>query len=204
MHPSILISGGTPLYRAGLVELLQLWWPDSQVHTTVDGQPEQSFDLYLLILLRTSRTGVAEVHQRFLDRGPSLLLGGYLSHRRYGRLCKRGLCAYLLHTASAKQLLTAIENVLNGETYLDPNLTAAWQRGTTPAPPRGLLFPLTRREREVLELIVGEYTTDEIAGKLYISRCTVETHRSHILQKLGVRNTAGLVREALRHELCDA
>ncbi|MCP9234666.1 helix-turn-helix transcriptional regulator [Lewinella sp. JB7] len=54
----------------------------------------------------------------------------------------------------------------------------------------------------MLELIVQEYTTEEIAGKLFIGRCTVETHRSHLMQKLGARNTAGIVREAMRRELC--
>lgn len=60
---------------------------------------------------------------------------------------------------------------------------------------------LTRREKEVLELIVAEYTTKEIAKMLYISSCTAETHRLNIIHKLGVRNTAGIVREALRNQL---
>lgn len=61
---------------------------------------------------------------------------------------------------------------------------------------------LTHREKEVLQLIVNEFTTKEIAEKLYISSCTAETHRLNIIHKLGVRNTAGIVREALRMELC--
>lgn len=204
MTPSIFITGGTPLYRAGLVELFQLWWPGCRVHCATQPPADISFDLYLPIVLRTSRTGVGKAFQALLARGRGLILGGYLSHRRYRRLLDRGLRGYLLHTASAEQLVEAVRSVLHGGTYLDPHLSAAWERGAHPPPPRGLLIPLTRREREVLELIVGEHTSDEIAGKLYISRCTVETHRSHILQKLGVRNTAGLVREALRRELCDA
>jgi len=61
---------------------------------------------------------------------------------------------------------------------------------------------LTRREKEVLQLIVEENTTEEIARRLFISPCTVETHRANILGKLGVRNVAGIVREAMRRELC--
>ncbi|MCO6477059.1 MAG: response regulator transcription factor [Phaeodactylibacter sp.] len=60
---------------------------------------------------------------------------------------------------------------------------------------------LTEREQEVLQLIIEEYTTKEIAKKLFISSCTVETHRLNIIQKLGVRNTAGIVREAMRMDL---
>lgn len=60
---------------------------------------------------------------------------------------------------------------------------------------------LTIREQEVLQLIIEEHTTKEIAKKLFISSCTVETHRLNIIQKLGVRNTAGIVREAMRMDL---
>ncbi|MCR9014596.1 helix-turn-helix transcriptional regulator [Aquiflexum sp. XJ19-11] len=60
---------------------------------------------------------------------------------------------------------------------------------------------LTKREKEILQLIVEEYTTQEIANKLFISFCTVETHRLHLIQKMGVRNTAGLVREAVARNI---
>lgn len=62
---------------------------------------------------------------------------------------------------------------------------------------------LSKRELQVLELIVQEHTTQEIATALYISKNTAETHRINIIRKLGVRNTAGLVREALMNGLCD-
>jgi len=55
---------------------------------------------------------------------------------------------------------------------------------------------LTPRENEVLQLIVEEHTINEIAKKLFISQCTVETHRVNLIHKLGVKNTAGLVRVA--------
>jgi DNA-binding NarL/FixJ family response regulator len=60
---------------------------------------------------------------------------------------------------------------------------------------------LSRREKEILKLIVNESTTAEIAEKLFISIGTVETHRHNMMNKLSVRNTAGLVRVALTHGL---
>lgn len=60
---------------------------------------------------------------------------------------------------------------------------------------------LTPRETEVLRLIVDEHTTREIAAKLFISKCTVETHRIHLIRKLDVKNTAGLVRKAMINRL---
>jgi len=60
---------------------------------------------------------------------------------------------------------------------------------------------LTPREREVLELICREYTTAEIAEKLFVSTRTVETHRKNLLEKLGAKNTAGLVIKAITTNL---
>ena len=60
---------------------------------------------------------------------------------------------------------------------------------------------ISRREKDVLELIMKEHTTQEIADTLFISLKTVESHRRSLLTKLGVRNTAGLVRVAIEHQL---
>ncbi|MEL7427628.1 MAG: LuxR C-terminal-related transcriptional regulator, partial [Bacteroidota bacterium] len=62
---------------------------------------------------------------------------------------------------------------------------------------------LSRREKQVLQLIVNEYTTGEIAEQLGISFGTVETHRRNLLIKLGARNTAGLVRTGIEYGLLD-
>lgn len=60
---------------------------------------------------------------------------------------------------------------------------------------------ISNREQEILQLIAHEYTTKEIAKKLYISRHTADTHRKNLLCKMGVKNTAGLVRRAFEIEL---
>jgi DNA-binding CsgD family transcriptional regulator len=62
---------------------------------------------------------------------------------------------------------------------------------------------ISRREKEVLKLIIEEYTTQEIADTLYISLKTVESHRASLLSKLNARNTAGLVRIAIEHKLLE-
>ena len=60
---------------------------------------------------------------------------------------------------------------------------------------------LTKREIEILKLIAEEYTNQEIAEKLFISQRTVDTHRRNLIQKLNAKNTAGLVRYAIKHKL---
>jgi DNA-binding CsgD family transcriptional regulator len=60
---------------------------------------------------------------------------------------------------------------------------------------------ITIREKEILTLIIQEFTTDEIALHLFLSKKTIETHRSNLIQKLGVKNVAGLVRVAIEKGL---
>ena len=70
------------------------------------------------------------------------------------------------------------------------------------AKPQVKIVPkITRREKEVLDLIMEENTNQEIANQLYISLKTVEAHRSNLLSKLDARNTAGMVKKAIAFEL---
>ncbi|MEE9439127.1 MAG: LuxR C-terminal-related transcriptional regulator [Saprospiraceae bacterium] len=64
-----------------------------------------------------------------------------------------------------------------------------------------MLPKITKRESEILALIVNEFTSNEIAEKLFISLGAVETHRRNLISKLAVKNTAGLVRVAMEHGL---
>jgi DNA-binding NarL/FixJ family response regulator len=106
-----------------------------------------------------------------------------------------GIKAYVLPGISLERLRQGLHFLASGQSFIDPDLSQRWSTASL-----GLSTPavrLTRREKEVLDLIVHEYTTKEIAKKLYISACTAETHRLNIIHKLGVRNTAGVVREAV-------
>lgn len=105
----------------------------------------------------------------------------------------------LLRQDPVSDFVQAISDVAMGKRSLSDNvkkLILEYSLGISPKKKK-----LTEREQEVLQLIIEEYTTKEIAKKLFISSCTVETHRLNIIQKLGVRNTAGIVREAMRMDL---
>ena len=110
-----------------------------------------------------------------------------------------GARGYLLRNVAPDELTTAVKTVLNGESYIqelvrqEASLLALGLKKPEPQP-----VSLTKREAEILRLIAAEHTTEEIAAKLFISFNTVESHRKNIIAKLGVRNTAGLIREALR------
>ncbi len=132
-------------------------------------------------------------------------------------LVKAGAKGYLLKHVSQQELIEAIEQVVKGHYYFSKGVQDVigehiLRRRDEPHKDRpksalrteeGGAIHLTRREREILELIAQELTNAQIAEKLGLSPRTVHTHRRGIMQKLGVRNTAGLVRYALENDLVD-
>jgi DNA-binding NarL/FixJ family response regulator len=115
---------------------------------------------------------------------------------------KVGVNGYFLPQCCAITIKEALIHVKNNKKYIDPKLSQILTQGILDIEPlKPSQNTLTKREKEILHLIIEEYTTQEIANKLFISFCTVETHRLHLIQKMGVRNTAGLVREAISKNL---
>lgn len=118
---------------------------------------------------------------------------------------KAGADGYLLKHEGKAEVLDAIRTVASGQNYHSDEVSRlvmsslSVQKRTQVSP-----FPrISRREKQILKLIVDEYTTSEIANELFVSTHTVESHRKNLLMKLGARNTAGLVRIALEHALID-
>jgi len=110
---------------------------------------------------------------------------------------RSGVRGYVLKTQASADLVQAIRDVARGAIYLSPRvsgvLVQAFNSKTEPG-----RDPLSRREREVLQLIAEGKTTKEIAGLLGVSVKTAESHRSRIMDKLNIHETAGLVRYAIR------
>ncbi|MEA2248929.1 MAG: hypothetical protein QOH46_3458 [Solirubrobacteraceae bacterium] len=111
------------------------------------------------------------------------------------RALRAGAAGYVLKEAADSELVEAVRRAAAGETYLNPRLGAALATATTEAPaaPDGL----SPRETDVLRLIALGHTNAEIAGQLYLSVRTVESHRAHITQKLSLSTRAELVRYAM-------
>jgi two-component system response regulator NreC len=108
-----------------------------------------------------------------------------------------GATGYVLKEAADSELVEAVRRAAVSETYLNPALGARIAREPPPGPPDDL----SEREVEVLRLIALGHTNSEIAQRLFLSVRTVETHRSHIQQKLRVSSRAELVRYALQRGL---
>lgn len=115
-----------------------------------------------------------------------------------------GCLGYLLKDSSQETMVAAIEHAYNGEEFIEPALKEHLLKNMKNRPESSSSIPnLTQREKEILQLIVSELTSQEIADKLFISFRTAETHRYSLLQKLGVKNTAGLVKAAITMGLID-
>jgi two-component system, NarL family, response regulator NreC len=113
-----------------------------------------------------------------------------------------GARGYVLKQAASEELVQAIRAAAHGGTYLNPGLGA--RVAAEPSAPEGPPGDLTEREAEVLRLVALGHTNSEVADKLYLSVRTVETHRSHIQQKLRLSSRSELVRYALDHHLIDS
>ena len=111
-----------------------------------------------------------------------------------------GAYGYLPRTSRSTQFIKAVETLAEGQIYIPDFFRTQLAEISLGIKSNGSC-QLTTREKEVLKLIIDEHTTKEIAEKLYISSSTAETHRLNIIHKLGVRNTAGVVREGVMKRL---
>lgn len=207
MSTPIYLAGNTPFYLLGLEQIIRqhpayecsgrYLLNDAQLHQHLTEGPA----LLLLHLGNRTQSNLG-ICRQLLKQAPSsrlLVFSEADSSRQVKSFFKLGIRGYALPTICPDELGRALSAVRENQLYLDPRLSSCWATQSLGVAPPAVA--LTRREQEVLQLIVNEFTTKEIAEKLFISSCTAETHRLNIIHKLGVRNTAGLVREALRQEL---
>lgn len=130
-------------------------------------------------------------------RTKTVLLTMYTEDHYVLESLRAGVTGYVLKMRAALALVQAIQAVMKGEIYLSPGISRAVVQAflsKTDIPED----PLTTREREVLQLVAEGKTTKEIAVQLGISAKTADSHRTNIMDKLDIHDTAGLVRYAIK------
>ncbi len=197
----VVVAGFGPIYRTGLCAVLSTTGNDTDVAVVgVTGDLRKAEAL--VTLLRPDVIISALVFPgedlrplpRLLDGSPAsrvLVLSDRSDPGAIRGALDDGAAAYVLRDASKDDLLSALHAVAAGRRYLDPRIG--------PVPLRHLKRTrkeLSEREREVLRFLALGYTNSEIATCLVISVRTVETHRSNLQRKLGVRTRADLARAA--------
>lgn len=120
-------------------------------------------------------------------------------------MLRNGANGYLLKNSSQQSVVEAIRKAYAGEQVFSQDVQQIMLDDLVgkKSKPKSLFPKLSRREKEIVQLILDEKTTQEIADQLFIGFGTVETHRRNIMNKLGARNTAGMVRTVLEYGLLE-
>jgi DNA-binding NarL/FixJ family response regulator len=161
----------------------------------------------LVLDLMLPGLGGLDVAREVVRRSPHtcvVILSMHANEAYVVEALRAGAAAYVLKEDGARELVRAIRDAADGRRYLsapisEEALRAYEARATEQAV--DAYHTLTLREREVLQLTAEGHSGTEIANRLFISARTVETHRTHVMRKLGVRNQKELVRYAVQRGL---
>lgn len=214
MEPiKIAIADDHALFREGLVGILNSF-EEFNVTCEAGSGPEllqniavQLPDVILLDLKMPGMSGI-EVTEQLKSQYPQIKVIILTMHHQDDfilHMLYLGVNAYLLKDTSSKELKEAIVATHERDYYFDEKVSKVMLQGLRKKhlhkPKLDSQIRLTPREEEVLELICREYTTSEMAEKLFVSQRTIESHRKNLLEKLGAKNTAGLVIRAISQGL---
>jgi DNA-binding NarL/FixJ family response regulator len=189
---------------------------EKQAHIQVIGEAQdgqQAVDLthslkpdVLLLDINMPRINGIEVVRRVREAGSQteiLILSMYEDESLVIKALRNGARGFILKKSVTEELFTAIAAASARKTYLSPEIFDVMENGAvqpgTDANPNDDFERLTSREREVCQLIAEGNTNNEVAHQLGISIKTVEKHRANLMEKLGVQDIAGLVREAIKN-----
>lgn len=206
MAIKILIADDHGVVAEGLKHLIEAQ-PDMQVVGTVgDGREavrlarEAQPDVVLMDLSMPELNG-ADATRAILERDPRcrvIVLSMYAEREYVRRALKAGALGYVVKRSAAKEVVEAIRAVYAGQRYLSPKVADVVIDDYTAEDKQDPLARLSAREREVLQLLAEGRTGAEIAARLALSQKTVETYRARLVEKLGIRDVAGLVKFAIQ------
>jgi len=203
----VLLADDHALVRAGMRSLLRDIEGVEVVGEAADGGQALALaererpDVVLLDIAMKGMNGL-EAAARFRELHPGIkviILSMHASEEYVLQALRAGAAAYLIKDSATAELELALRSVMRGETYLSPAISRQVVEGYVQRVGAGAgVDPLTPRQREVLRRIAEGRSTKEIAFDLGLSVKTVETHRAQIMERVGIRDVAGLVRYAMR------
>lgn len=169
----------------------------------LDNLQEHQPDVLLLDIQMPGKTGIelSGIISKKYPQVKIIALSNFDIPIQIKKMLQQGCKGYLLKDARPEIIIKAIETVYSGDEYVQEEIQKKLIKSISDGNSATLI---TRREKEILQLIIEEYTNKEIADKLFVSLRTIENHRNHLLQKFKVKNTAGLVKIALQEGLLDS
>ncbi len=210
----VLVADDHTILRQGIKALL-----DNQEGIEVVGEAKDGREAIKLIeellpdviLMDIAMPGLngAEATRRIKKKFPKmkvLVLTMYANEEYISQTLNAGANGYLVKETAFQDLITAIKAVYRGEAFMSPSISKKvmnsyiqQDRGDK----KKICEILTTREREILQLIAEDNSSKKIAETLFISPKTVETHRTHIMDKLNIHNRSGLIKYAIRKGMVD-
>lgn len=184
------------------VDFLAYSLQDFIAHLTENPAP----DVLLLDLKLKDGSGEDVLHfcnEKEIDT-KKIIISSHYQPIYMGYMFKVGANAFLPKEIGKKELINVIKTVAQKGHYFDEDQIEVLKtqiQSTSPKVPLGNAEDLSAREIDVLKLLCNQHTAKEIAEKLFISKKTVETHKSHLLQKTGAKNLAGLIIYAAKNNL---
>ncbi|MCR8560947.1 response regulator transcription factor [Mucilaginibacter sp. BJC16-A38] len=209
---SILIADDHRLITDGLATILGAEKDISEIYTADNGRDavelvmQHAIDCVIMDVDMPILNGL-EATKQIKQQKPNvkIIVVSMLSDAAIvNKLLRAGADAFINKESGKAELLKAINVVINGKKYISPEISAyLFTRLSGPKADQEETVErqLTPRELEIIRHIADGLTNQEIAGKLFLSTVTVDTHRKNMLAKLNLKNTASLVRYAAEHGL---
>jgi len=203
---TVLLADDHAILLEGLVTLLEREF--SLAGTVTDGARlieaarKLRPDVIVTDLAMPGMSGLEALHRLRADKIPAkvIFLTMHADAQLAAEALRAGASGFVVKHAAGKELVAAIHEVLRGGTYVTPQLSSEVLHRLAEHGPAGA-GPLTTRQREVVSLLAAGRTMKEVAAALGLSPRTVETHKYQIMETLGLKTTADLIRYALEQGL---
>jgi RNA polymerase sigma factor (sigma-70 family) len=206
----VLLADDHTILREGIRMLLNAQEDIQVVAEAVDGREavekvrEHKPDVILIDIAMPNLNGLEATRQIRRDNPNArvLVLTMYESDEYVTQMLEAGAAGYVLKKVAGSELVYAIRSVYGGEAFLYPSITKRlvedYLRRVESGQERATFDGLTEREREVLQLVAEGHTNKEIAERLNLSVRTVQNHRAHIMEKLGMHDRGELIKYAIQ------
>ena len=211
---NILIADDHKIVRDGIISLLS---DNKNLNIIAEAEngiqvlnilKQKDIDLIIMDISMSEMNGI-ECTKKVKELYPKihvLILSMFNEEQYVKEVTKSGAAGYILKNSGKEELITAIKSIISGKPYYSSEITQIYIDSLNKPNKDKYDFEeitnnLTSREIEILNLIVDEYTNYEIAEKLFISVRTVDAHRRNLINKISVKNTAGLVKFAVSNNI---
>ena len=213
MKYNLIIADDHKLFLEGITNLIESQTNLNLVLTAASGasvikylqiNDKEKIDLIISDISMPDVDGI-ELNQFLKTNFPDtkvLIVSMHTDPNILDNLIKNNVDGYLSKNTASDEFITAIETILKGQKYFSEQVKTQYTNSVFNNQKEAIEL-LTTREKEVLKLIAQEFTTQEIADKLFLSKHTIESYRKSLISKLKVRNLAGLTKYAIKFGLVE-